>query len=237
MADIGNKDTALIGNSIVLSPPARMMTDAGTVLMDMDGFHVGLVPSASDIGDLGSPTKQWGNVYLYTGRTIDWGNGNFVLTHSTGTLTLTTGALALGAHAVTLNADQVVISQRHRVTTTEMNNGHTLLAAVVGLKYRLIDISVITIGGNAAATANATGIAVYGTQTNPVALYSAILAALLQHAVCKVNTANTSVLNSGASFTACDANAAITCRAVSAGNYDLITATHFDVILTYALEA
>jgi hypothetical protein len=165
-----------------------------------------------------------------------------MIPNATGTLGLSTSSrkwtnLYL-SEILNVNGDAGVLHQRHRVTVAEMNAGHTLLAAVTGLKYRLVDVKVITIGGNAGATADATGIAVYGVQaTVSTALYTALLAALTQHAVCQINTANTSVQNSGASFVANDAAAAITCRAVSAGAYDLITATHFDILLSYVLEA
>lgn len=132
----------------------------------------------------------------------------------------------------------IVLNTRHVVTTAEMNAGHEILPAVSGLKYRLINLMVTPIGGAAAATANATGIAVYGTQsTSVVALYSALLAALTDDAVCTINTANTSVLTEGASFAACDANNAITVKTTTTGNFDLITTTHFHINLTYVLEA
>jgi hypothetical protein len=134
--------------------------------------------------------------------------------------------------------DGLLLTQRHRVTLAEMNTGHTLLGAVPAMGYRLVNVMVIAIGGAAAATADATGLALYGTQdSSEVALYTALLAALTEDAVCTINTTNTSVLAAGASFAVCDDNTSLTVKAVSAGTYDLITAESFDVILTYALEA
>jgi hypothetical protein len=142
-----------------------------------------------------------------------------------------------GTAQVKANSQSLVINQRHRVTVAEMNTGHTLVSAAAGLKPRLIDVKVIAVGGNAAATADATGIGIYGVQgTVSTVLYTAVLAALTRGSVCQINTADTSVPTDGASFLPNDANSAITCRAISAGNYDLITVENFDVILTYALE-
>lgn len=126
---------------------------------------------------------------------------------------------------------------RTRVTRAEMNAGKTLLGAYGGAKWKIVDVKVIAIGGAAAATADATGIAVYGTKAGvSTALYTALLAALTENAVCLVNTANTSVATAGALYSANDVATAITCKTVSAGAFDLITVTHFDVILTVTLE-
>jgi hypothetical protein len=235
MADTGGPEIALIGNSITLSSPG-IVKIAGRDILSEQGFLVASVPASSDLAALGSASRPWSDLFLASGAVLNF-NSDLVLTHSAGVLTLTTGELALGGHVVSVNGDAVLITQRHRVTTTEMNTGHSLLGAVTGLKYRLVDIGVIAIGGAAAATANATGLAIYGTQTGSVALYTALLAALTQSAFCRPGTTNTSIQADGASFVANDAATAITCKTVSAGNFDLITATHFDVILTYCLEA
>jgi hypothetical protein len=236
MGDTGNKDIALIGNSITLSSPGTIKI-AGREILNEQGFLVASVPASSDLAALGSAARPWSDAFLASGAVLNFDNGNVVLTHSAGTWTLTTGALALGAHVATLNGDAIAACHRHRVTLAEMNTGHTLLAAVTGLKYRLIDWSIIAIGGNTAATANATGLAIYGTQgTASVKLAETHLASLVQSAVIKPS-ATEHILADGASFVANDATTAITCKTVSAGNFDLITATYFDLILTYALEA
>lgn len=130
-----------------------------------------------------------------------------------------------------------VMVEAHSVTLAEMNAGHTLLAARAGYKYRLVDAKMISIGGAMEATSAATGAAIYGTQSDTeTALYTVLLAAGTENAVCTINTANTSVATAGAFYAANDANTAITCKAVSAGDYDLITATSFTVVLSYTVE-
>ena len=189
------------------------------------------VPSTSDGAALGSATLQWSDLFLASGAVLNFSNGNVTITHSS-------GALAFSSAHLKVNGESLVLNNRTRVTVAEMNNGKTLLAAVAGLKYRLIDVKQISVGGAMAATANATGTAIYGTQSaSAVALYTVLLAAGTQSTACYPGLANTSILANGASFAQNDAATAITCRAVTAGNYDLITATHFDVNLTYALEA
>lgn len=129
-----------------------------------------------------------------------------------------------------------VFCVRTRVTVAEMNAGKTLLGAYSGGKWKIADVKVIAIGGNASSTA-ATGLAIYGTQAGTAtALFSVLKAALTQHAVNQINTANTSVANSGALFAANDVNTAITCKTTTASDFDLATATHFDVILSVSLE-
>lgn len=162
-------------------------------------------------------TSTWdslGNLLFKTaaGATIATMDG------SSGSMTVTTGS-----------ATQY---QRIRTTTANVNAGATLLAAVAGYKYRLVDVSMIAIGGNAAT---ATAVEIYGTQsTSTVALVSAAVAALTRSTVAKPNTSNVTVLADGASFVACDANTAIT---IGKTGGSLATATHIDVIITYSLDA
>ena len=129
-----------------------------------------------------------------------------------------------------------IYSLRTRVARADLNAGKILLAAVTGLKYRLISYKAISYGGNLAATANATGIAISATQSaGTVALATIILAALTRSTVNAASSANNTVLADGASFIACDASTGITVAAV--GGTDLITATGVDIEITYAIEA
>jgi hypothetical protein len=120
---------------------------------------------------------------------------------------------------------------RTRVTAAQVNAGHTLLPAVPGYRYRLQDMAMIAIGGNAAT---ATSVDIVGTQSgSAVKLMDARVAGLTANTLLRAGTAtNGLILAGGASFTPCDVNTAI--RVDHTGS-DLATATHVDVLLTYTL--
>jgi hypothetical protein len=122
---------------------------------------------------------------------------------------------------------------RVRTTTANVNAGATLLPAVPGFKYRLQDLALIAIGGNAQT---ATGVLVRGTQSaSVVKLMDAKVAGLTQSNLLRAGTAtNGVILADGASFVANDVNTAIT---IIKDGTDLATATHIDALITYVLEA
>jgi hypothetical protein len=127
----------------------------------------------------------------------------------------------------------VVQHLRTRVTTAQVNAGHTLLAAVADRRYRLVDASMISIGG---AAGGATAVRIVGTQAaSAVALVSNTVGALTQNTrVLAGVTTNSSILAAGASFVANDLNTAITIdRTVS----NLTGSTDIDVLLSYTIEA
>jgi hypothetical protein len=120
---------------------------------------------------------------------------------------------------------------RRRCTAAEINAGVTLLAAVPGLAYRMVDMQMIAIGG---AAAGATDVRILGTRAaGSVALLVVAIAALTQSAVVRAGAANATVLADGASHTGLDVNTAVTAGKTGAS---LTGATNIDVILTYALE-
>ena len=182
------------------------------------------------------------STFTMTGGTIDAsviGGGTPAAAHvttlsATGAVTLT-GAVAFSNVVNGNGGGFVTYNLRTRVTRAQLNAGLTLLAAATGLKYRLISYKAIAYGGNLAATANATGIAISGTQTTGVALATIVLAGLTRSTVNTPTSSNNTVLADGASFIACDATTAITVAAVA--GTDLITATGVDIELTYAVEA
>lgn len=120
---------------------------------------------------------------------------------------------------------------RQRFTVAQINAGATVLAAVPGFAYRLIDAAMIAIGG---AVSGATDVRLLGTRAaGSVALLLVAVAALTQSALVHAGDANATILADGASFTPLDANTAIT---IGKTGGSAATATHVDVILTYALE-
>jgi len=116
---------------------------------------------------------------------------------------------------------------RHRVTTAEVNAGHTILTPPSGKAVRVIDITMIAIGG---AASGATTIDVLDVASK---LLAVAVAALTQSAVVRAGAANATVLADGASFITLTANHAIS---VGKTGNDLATATAIDVIITYAIE-
>lgn len=121
---------------------------------------------------------------------------------------------------------------RTRVATAGVNSGTTLLPAIPGRSYRLVDASMISIGG---AASGATAVRINGTQSSStVQLVSNTVGSLTQNTrVLAGVTANSSILAGGASFIACDANTAITIDASGS----LATSTHIDVLLSYVIDA
>jgi hypothetical protein len=127
----------------------------------------------------------------------------------------------------------IVIQSRQRFTTAALNTGVTVVAAPgADAALRLIDCAMIAIGANAAT---ATSVDLVSTQaTASVKLVANAIAGLTRGAVLRAGqTANSVVLQDGASFVANDANAAIT---ASVTTNNLATATAVDIILTYAID-
>lgn len=121
---------------------------------------------------------------------------------------------------------------RVRLTIAQINAGATLLAAVAGLKYRLVDTTVISIGG---AASGLTLLRIHGTQAaGDVLLVTHTQASLTRSTVLKPNTAGAVVLADGASFAPNDANTGIT---VDVSGSSIATATAVDFLLSFTLEA
>ncbi len=124
-----------------------------------------------------------------------------------------------------LNA--AILSKRVRVTAAQVNAGRTILAAVAGKKYRMVDCILIGIGGTAAG---ATGVQL---KCDTVVLIDAKVAAIDQSIVARPGDTNVNVLADGASFVVQAANKAITL--IKDGS-NLTGATHVDVLLQYVIE-
>jgi hypothetical protein len=132
----------------------------------------------------------------------------------------------------------VVFNQRFRTSIANVNTGVTLLPAIAGYKYRLIDGYMVPVGG---AVITCTAVVILGTQAaGSATLLSAAVAALTQSARVGpgyTNVANVSGLASiiadGASFVQNDVNTAIT---IGKTGGTCATATNVDTVLTYAIE-
>lgn len=121
-------------------------------------------------------------------------------------------------------------TQRTRATTAQVNAGLVLLPALPGVKWQILDATMIAIGG---AAATATSVDLLGTRSgSAVRPLVVAVAALTQSAVVRAGAANAVVLADGASFTPLDANTSVSVTKQSGGS-NLATATAIDVILTY----
>lgn len=124
-------------------------------------------------------------------------------------------------------------SKRVRATAAQVNAGLTVLPAIPGFKYRLIDAMMIAIGG---AATTATSVDLLGTRAgSAVRPLVVAVAALTQSAVVRAGAANAVVLADGASFTALDANTAVSITKQSGGG-NLGGASHVDVQVDYTIE-
>jgi hypothetical protein len=120
---------------------------------------------------------------------------------------------------------------RRRCTIAEINAGVTLLAALPGYKYRLVDASAIAYGGNVGGT---TGVDITATLSSARKLVAFKTAGLTQSTLLRAGTATNGVLLAdGASYTANDVNTAVT---VIKDGSDLTTATGVDILLQYVIE-
>ena len=120
-----------------------------------------------------------------------------------------------------------VLSVYHRMTAAEVNAGHTLVTPPSGMKVRLVDCALIAIGG---AASGATTVDILDSATKLVAC---AVAGLTQSTLLRAGATNATILADGASFVVRAVDKPIT---IGKSGGDLATATHIDVILTYALE-
>lgn len=138
-------------------------------------------------------------------------------------------ALVLESGGKIVNKAELLV--RARVTAADVNAGATILPALSGYRYRMVDCVLVAIGG---AASGATTVDILATLSSASRkLVAAAVAGLTQSAVARAGAANIAVLADGASFTANDANTAIT---IGKTGSNLATATHIDVLLTYVIE-
>lgn len=120
---------------------------------------------------------------------------------------------------------------RKRLTIAQINAGVTLLPALPGLGYRMVEAKGIAIGGAAAAVTTVDILSLLATVSRKLVAFAQ--ASLTQSTVLRDGAAGAAVLADGASYTKNDAGAAVTVGVTGA---PITTATHIDVSLTYSLE-
>jgi len=149
------------------------------------------------------------------------------------------GAIASDGEFVlqTLSGEQIfgqeeaVQNIRTRFTIAQINAGATLLAAIPGFKYRMIGCRAIAYGGAVGAT---TTVDVSGTVSTARKLVAFAQASLTQSTKLTDGGTGAAILADGASYTANDANTAIT---VGKTGSDLTVATGVDISFDYVIEA
>lgn len=128
--------------------------------------------------------------------------------------------------------ENTVRSIRRRFTTAEINAGATLLPALPGFRYRVIDARMTAIGG---AATTSTTIDINATQASTgVKLVANAVAGLTQSTLLRAGAANSAILADGASFAPNDSNTAIT---VGRTGSNMTVATAIDVSVDYVVEA
>lgn len=125
----------------------------------------------------------------------------------------------------------MALTVRRRFTIAEVNAGDTIVAAVPGMKHRLIDAKAIAVGGAAGSVTTVDILATLSGSSRKLVTFAQ--AQLAQSTALGINDTGVTILADGASFTQNDVNTAIT---VGKTGSSVDTATHIDVLLTYATE-
>ena len=134
-----------------------------------------------------------------------------------------------GTNGVNYEAGKVYTAFK-ACSLANVNAGATLIAAVPGYKIRLIDVTMVATGGNAAT---ATSVDIKGTQGTAKVLLAMAIGGLTRSNIAKPNLAtHAAPIADGFLFKECDANTAVT--VLKAGS-DLATCTTVDITLAYEL--
>ena len=161
----------------------------------------------------------------HTNVKTEWVGGNLIYKDQSGNVI----DIKLGAVGAQHSA---LLTIRKRFTIAEVNAGATILPAVDGLRYRMVDAAVIAVGGAAAAH---TSIDIIGTVSTARKLVAFLVAGTTRSTLLRAGAAtNGVILADGASFTQNDLGAAIT---IGKTGSDVTTATDVDVIFSFAVEA
>lgn len=132
-------------------------------------------------------------------------------------------------HGLSLAGRMMTI--RKRLTIAQVNAGFTLLNALPGMKYRIVDALAIAVGG---AVTTVTTVDLKTTQaTVVVKSVSFTQAALTQSAVVRAGGAGGTVLADGASFAQNDVNTPVLVGITGAA---ITVATNVDFEVNYAIE-
>lgn len=180
-----------------------VVADGGTITVESGG--------AIEIESGGSLTNA-GTTYVVTDP-----DDVYLTVDGDDEITLADDAKAMLVHTV-----------RARVDAAGVNAGTKILDVSDAYKVRMVDCTMIAIGGTAGG---ATGVQV---KCGSTVLINAAVAGLGQSVVARAGATHIAVLANGASFVAQGAGDDVI---VIKDGSDLTTATHIDVIFSYVLEA
>lgn len=182
------------------------------------------------------------DINLATKFSIAPATGNTVIAGTlgvTGASTFTGAATFAGA--VTASSTiagaaegNAIINSRHRVTTAEINAGHTLITVPAALKFRLVSAKAVPYGG-AATGSDSVDVLVGASKLVAFTIGDGWLqsTSLQDGLTQKAKTASGVILADGASYITQAAGADITIGKTGA---DLATCTGIDIVLSYVLE-
>ncbi len=120
---------------------------------------------------------------------------------------------------------------RTRFTIAEVNAGATLLPAIAGHAYRMVNGAMIAVGGAAAAHTTIDIVGTASASTRKLVAFA--VAQTAENTLLQPGVTGAAILAAGASYTTNDANAAIT---VSKTGNAITTATHIDILVSYVIE-
>lgn len=125
----------------------------------------------------------------------------------------------------------VLLTVNRRCTIAEVNAGVSILAALPGFKYRMVDARAIAVGGAVAAVTTVDILATLATASRKLVAFAQ--ASLTQSALLRAGAAGAAILTNGASFQTNDVNTPITVGITGAA---VTTATHVDISIDYVVE-
>lgn len=225
--------TATIASAATIAPTSRFFHVSGvaaiaTITPPWDDFSGGLIVIVAD-GNFSFTTG--GNIL--TAYSVSAANTVILLDYDpvAAKWTIISAFNPSGAPSGAAGASGL-LSIRVRTTTANVNAGATLLPAVTGFKWRLVDFAMVSVGG---AAATATTVDIKATQSaSVVKLFAVPVASLVQTAVVKPGTiAASGPLADGAPFVQNDVSTAIT---IGSTTNNLSGSTNIDVVLVAALE-
>lgn len=140
----------IVSNTANLSDSGTGTTFLGTNITSVlvnrfnGGLTVGanITPIANDGSALGTTALQFSDLFLASGAVINFANGNWVATHTSGILTVTTGDLRVTSANVGTNGDSVPTLSSTSTLTNKTLTSPTIqtspvLAAATNLKFTL----------------------------------------------------------------------------------------------------